>query len=153
MPQKTTFINRIQFVPYKLTIQQICEAYKKKFGENQIFSSLVTGLEVVEPIRPKGDYVIGYFDDPVVHLTNLSYNDALETDTLIMNTKEHLVTAFMRRYEKGDRYDKEKSTILSTVVGGKARVMYLSKDGRIFPRYVDLNTRGPNMGYRIVKLA
>ena len=97
--------------------------------------------------------MIGYFDDPEVHLTNLSYNDALETDTLIMNTKEHLVAAFMRRYEKGDRYDEKKSTILSTVVGGKVRVMYLSKNGRMFPKYVDLNASSPVMGYRIVELA
>jgi hypothetical protein len=59
----------------------------------------------------------------------------------------------MRRYEKGDRYDKQKMTILSTVVGGKARVMYLSKDGRMFPRYVDLNATSPFMGYRRIELA
>lgn len=153
MPRLHSNINRIAYIFDHLSEEDYRKAYAKKFYDNQIFASLVNGLDIVEPVRPKGNYVIGYFDDPVVHLTGFSYNDALELGNPIMNTKEYLVTAFMRRYEKGDRYDKEKSTILSTVVGGKARVMYLSSGGRIFPSYVDLNTRGPNMGYRRIELA
>lgn len=153
MPRLHSNINRITYIFDDISEEDYRKAYAKKFYDNQIFASLVNGLEVVEPVRPKGNYVIGYFDDPVVRLTGLSYNDALKIGAPIMNTKEHLVAAFMRRYEKGDRYDKEKSTILSTVVGGKARVMYLSKDGRIFPLYVDLNASSPNMGFRIIELA
>lgn len=153
MPRLHSNINRIAYIFSHLSEEDYRKAYAKKFGDNQIFASLVNSVEIVEPVRPKVNYAIVYFDDPEVHLTGFSYNDALELGNLIMNTKEHLVAAFMRRYEKGDRYDKQKMTILSTVVGGKARVMYLSKDGRIFPRYVDLNATSPFMGYRIVELA
>lgn len=153
MPKHHTNINRVAYVFNNISEEDYRKAYAKEFGDNQIFASLVSNVEILEPLRPKGDYVIGYFDDPVVHLTGLSYKDTLEIDTPIMNTKEYLIAAFMRRLEKGDKYDKQKSTILSTVVGGKVRVMYLSNNGRIFPSYIDLDASSPNTGYRIVELA
>lgn len=153
MPKHHSNINRVIYIFSDISEEDYRKAYAKEFGENQIFASLVNGLEIVEPVRPKDHYVIGYLDDPEVHLIGLSHNDALETGTIITDTREYLATAFMRRYEKGDRYDKQKMTILSTVVGGKARAMYLSKDGRIFPKYVDLNATSPFMGYRRIELA
>jgi hypothetical protein len=153
MPKHHLNINRVTYIFDDISEEDYRKAYAKKFGENQIFVKLINGLDIVKPVRPKGDYVIGYFDDPEVHLIGLSHNDALETGTIITDTREYLATAFMRRYEKGDRYDKQKMTILSTVVGGKARVMYLSKDGRMFPKYVDLNATSPFMGYRRIELA
>lgn len=158
IPKKTNFVNRIQFVPYELTIQEICEAYKKKFGDNQIFSPSKSQDLEINPVRPNKDYFYAYLDIANLKIVGTSYNLSLEQKAQITNTKEYILADFMHRYETGERYDLKTSTILSTLIqtprGKEARVMYTSKHEKfMFPHYTSLNATEPNMGYRIIELA
>lgn len=102
-------MNVLEFIPAKLTEDQIFEVYANKFGTDAVWKAYDSIKKAIktQQLRPTGDYCIlhrGGIEPDAEHL-NKGYDDFSDDSNKYMVPKEGMLAAFRYRFETGKMYD------------------------------------------------